>query len=64
LLGVELINGLELFVEEFSEAAAEAADVLLLLLLLSGVDDESDELLLSTFARTAVGFTGYKINAH
>lgn len=57
---MELINGLVLFVEEFCEAAAEAADVLImLLLLLSGVDDESNELLLSTFARTAVGFTGY-----
>lgn len=62
LLGVELINGLVLFDEEFCEAAAEAADVLLLLLLLllSGVDDESDEPMLSTFARTAVGFTGYQ----
>jgi len=59
LLGVELINGLEL---EFSEeAATEAADVLLLLMLLllsDGAVDDCSGLLVSSFARTAVGFTG------
>lgn len=65
LLGVELINGLEI---EFCEAATEAADVMMLLLLLS--DSSADvfnadgvvggiELLVSILARTAVGFTGW-----
>jgi hypothetical protein len=53
LLGVELIcNGL--LTVEFCEAAVEAADVLMLLLLLLLLSDEP-----STFARTAVGLTGF-----
>lgn len=56
LLGVELINGLVLFVEDICEAAADVL-LLMLLLLLSGVD----ELIVSTLGgRTAVGLTGYK----
>lgn len=63
LLGVELINGLEL-IEEFCEAATEAADEMLLLMVLellsSNTVEFNRELLLSIFARTAVGFTtGY-----
>lgn len=61
LLGVELINGLEL-IEEFCEAATEAADVMLLLKVLelfciSTVDVWfGRELLISVFARKGVGF--------
>lgn len=63
LLGVELINGLEL-IEEFCEAATEAADVMLLLMVfellsINTVDVEfcTRELFISVFARTAIGFT-------
>lgn len=65
LLGVELINGLEL-IEEFCEAATEAADEMLLLMVFELLSDNTvdvefrRELLISIFARTAVGFTtGY-----
>lgn len=62
LLGVELINGLEL-IEEFCEAATEAADEILLMMVFELLSDSTvdvefgRELLISVFARTAVGFT-------
>lgn len=61
LLGVELINGLEL-IEEFCEAATEAADEMLLFMVFELLSDNTveveigRELLISGFARTAVGF--------
>lgn len=62
LLGVELINGLDI-IEEFCEAATEAADEILLLMVFELLSERTvdvefgRELLISVFARTAVGFT-------
>lgn len=62
MLGVELINGLAL-IDEFCEAATEAADVRLLLIAFELLSKSTvdvgfgRELLISVLARTAVGFT-------